>query len=313
MKLPISILFILCLTVGNFQYSFSQEYDIEDVSYVEDVSSPKAIATAMLDLISGEKGRARNFDRLRYIFADHGTLSTISTQGDESRMISFTVEEFIERVGPQYAKTGFYENEIGLVVNEFNGSAQMMQSYEWTIPDTDQSQRGVNNYQLFKKDGRWFIHHMVWSSETEDEMIPDQYLYADQQSKKMAKVTGIGGVFFACKDPKAQAKWYEEHLGIQSEDWGGTAFKWHPIDDKETVATTTWGPFKRNNDYFKPGKKSHMINYRVDNLDELLSNLKKAGIEQVGDIDSFEYGRFAWIMDPEGNKIELWEPIDGIF
>ncbi|MBX2845183.1 MAG: VOC family protein [Saprospiraceae bacterium] len=127
------------------------------------------------------------------------------------------------------------------------------------------------------------------------------------------KVTGLGGIFFKCTDIEKQRAWYTQHLGIETQSWGGGIFKWHTLEDKETVATTTWGPFKADTEYFNPSNKEYMFNYRVDDLDALLAKLKAAGVEIVGEVEEYEYGKFGWIMDPEGNKIELWEPIDGIF
>lgn len=127
------------------------------------------------------------------------------------------------------------------------------------------------------------------------------------------KVTGFGGVFFKCDDIQKQRDWYAKHLGIEPENWGGKAFKWHPLNDPGTVATTSWSPFKKDTEYFGPSKKDFMINYRVENLLDLLKDLKANGVQVVGEVEEYEYGKFGWIMDPEGNKIELWEPIDGIF
>ena len=125
----------------------------------------------------------------------------------------------------------------------------------------------------------------------------------------MKRVTGLGGVFFKCEDPKAQQEWYGKHLGIEAEG-GYTMFVWRQKDDPEQVGTTTWSTFKNDTDYFEPSKKDYMFNYRVENLPELLKTLKEEGVEIVGEMQEFSYGKFAWIMDPEGNKIELWEPVD---
>ena len=107
-------------------------------------------------------------------------------------------------------------------------------------------------------------------------------------------------------------EWYGKHLGIETDQYGGL-FKWRDHDDKEKVCTTVWSPFTKESDYFQPSQKEFMFNYRVENLVELLEQLKKEGVEVVGEIEEFEYGKFGWIMDPEGRKIELWEPIDAPF
>ena len=121
----------------------------------------------------------------------------------------------------------------------------------------------------------------------------------------MEQVTGIGGVFFKVKDPKAMAAWYKKNLGIQSKG-GFTEFSWRDKDHPDVLGKTVWAIFPTNTKYFGP-TSSLMINYRVANLDRMLEQLRSSGvkIEKVQDSD---FGRFAWIMDPEGNRIELWEP-----
>lgn len=123
------------------------------------------------------------------------------------------------------------------------------------------------------------------------------------------RVTGIGGIFFKSTDPEKTRQWYAKHLGIPAQEYGAV-FTWRDKDDKEKECSTVWNPFKQETKYFSPSDKSFMINYRVENLEELLKVLKEEGVEQVGEMQAFEYGKFAWIMDCEGTKIELWEPID---
>lgn len=124
----------------------------------------------------------------------------------------------------------------------------------------------------------------------------------------MAKVTAIGGVFFLAKDPKALAAWYEKHLGMQLADFGGAILKW-PDDKAEDRGLTVWHVAERTSAWFAPSESPFMINYRVDDLDALLAQLKAAGVEIVGGPESHENGKLAWIMDPERNKVELWEPM----
>ena len=125
----------------------------------------------------------------------------------------------------------------------------------------------------------------------------------------MARVTGIGGVFFeSTNDNKALVAWYQKHLGITLEPWGGVVFRW-PDDTAEDKGLTVWHVAEKDTKWFSPSHSSFMINYRVDNLVELLAQLKDAGVEVVSGPDSAENGKFAWIMDPDGNKIELWEPM----
>ena len=126
----------------------------------------------------------------------------------------------------------------------------------------------------------------------------------------MARVTGIGGVFLKCKgDSAALSAWYQEHLGLQLEDWGGAILKW-PDDPAQDGGMTVWNLADRDSEWFSPSASSFMINYRVDDLDELLAQLGAAGVEVVGGPESHENGKFAWIMDPDGNKVELWEPME---
>jgi len=124
----------------------------------------------------------------------------------------------------------------------------------------------------------------------------------------MARVTGIGGIFFKARDPEGLREWYHTHLGIDVQEWGGTVFFWNQPDQTEKSGSTTWSIFPASTNYFDPGSASFMINYRVENLDAVLHALRGEGC-QVGDkIEESEYGKFGWVIDPEGNKIELWQP-----
>lgn len=122
----------------------------------------------------------------------------------------------------------------------------------------------------------------------------------------MKRVTGIGGVFFKSQDPEKLYNWYEQHLGIKREH-GAVAFEWKELGS-DVTGQTVWSLFPRATKYFDPSHASFMINYRVDDLDTLLTVLKQEGVEVDDRREDGEYGRFAWIMDPEGNRIELWEP-----
>jgi predicted enzyme related to lactoylglutathione lyase len=125
----------------------------------------------------------------------------------------------------------------------------------------------------------------------------------------MKRVTGIGGLFFKCKDPEKVKQWYKEHLGLPVNEWGAT-FDWRDKEKPDQICYTAWSPFPPDTKYFSPSEKEFMFNYRVENLEELLKVLVKEGVEIVGEVEEYEYGKFGWIMDPEGNKIELWEPVD---
>ena len=124
----------------------------------------------------------------------------------------------------------------------------------------------------------------------------------------MAKVTGIGGVFFKSRGNNAAlAAWYRDNLGLALEDFGGAILRW-PDDTAEDRGLTVWHVAEKDSEWFSPGSAPFMINYRVDDLDGMLAQLRAAGVEIVGGPESHENGRFAWILDPDGNKVELWEP-----
>jgi len=125
----------------------------------------------------------------------------------------------------------------------------------------------------------------------------------------MAKVTGIGGVFFkSTADHKALAAWYARHLGLAIEEWGGAILKW-PDDKADDRGITVWHVADKGSEWFSPSTASFMVNYRVDDLDEMLAQLRRDGVEIVKGPEADENGRFAWIMDPDGNKVELWQPM----
>lgn len=124
------------------------------------------------------------------------------------------------------------------------------------------------------------------------------------------RVTGLGGFFFKTKNPDKIKEWYKTHLGLNTDQYGCT-FWWKDAEGKD--CSTQWSPFAEDTTYFQPSEKSFMMNYRVENLKELLKVLKKEGVTIVGKIEEYDYGKFGWILDPEGNKIELWEPKDAAF
>jgi predicted enzyme related to lactoylglutathione lyase len=124
----------------------------------------------------------------------------------------------------------------------------------------------------------------------------------------MKKVTGIGGIFFKCQDSNAVNEWYEKHLGLKTSPYG-TTFEWRYEDDPEKKGMTLWTAFKGDTKYFDPSKKEFMINYRVDNLEALVEELKKENVTILDEIAVYDYGKFIHIEDIEGNKIELWEPL----
>jgi predicted enzyme related to lactoylglutathione lyase len=123
----------------------------------------------------------------------------------------------------------------------------------------------------------------------------------------MARVTGIGGVFFKARDHKGLTAWYEKHLGLKIEEWGGSILKW-PEDTASDKGLTVWNLAEQEGSWFSPSRSSFMINYRIDDMEGMLRQLAAAGIAIVKGPEQAENGKFAWILDPEGNKVELWEP-----
>lgn len=125
------------------------------------------------------------------------------------------------------------------------------------------------------------------------------------------KVTGIGGIFFKCQDPKKVKEWYAKHLGLKTDEYG-SMFEFREADNDEK-AYLQWSPFEENTNYFEPSQKQFMINYRVVDIENLVLELKNEGVTILDDIATYDYGKFVHILDPEGNKIELWEPVDSAF
>ncbi|MGA9333941.1 MAG: hypothetical protein WBV39_06655 [Rudaea sp.] len=138
------------------------------------------------------------------------------------------------------------------------------------------------------------IHHPVQRSEVQ-----------------MKRVTGIGGIFFKAKDAPALQAWYKKHLGIDVQEWGGTAFPWTDAQGAPTSGSTIWSIGSTQGDQFAPSAASFMINYRVEDLHGIVKLLKEEGCNVLEKIDESEYGKFAWVIDPEGNKVELWQPPAG--
>jgi predicted enzyme related to lactoylglutathione lyase len=136
-------------------------------------------------------------------------------------------------------------------------------------------------------------------------------LIMEKQSneKEYKKATGIGGIFFKCKDPKKMREWYHTNLGLNTNNYGAV-FEWWQGADSSKKGFTQWSPFNEKTKYFEPSTKDFMVNYRVENLETLVGELKKNGVTVVDTIQTVEYGKFVHILDPEGNKAELWEPND---
>lgn len=160
-------------------------------------------------------------------------------------------------------------------------------------------------------------HIAGWTFESQQRLaqvivnkIKEMYFGVAPVIEEENRVTGIGGVFFKASNPKELVAWYGKHLGLKTDDYGCT-FWWKDKNGKD--CSTQWSPFAENTTYFQPSEKQFMQNFRVDHLEVLLKKLAAEGVTIVGEIESYDYGKFGWILDLEGNKIELWEPIDSVF
>jgi predicted enzyme related to lactoylglutathione lyase len=148
-----------------------------------------------------------------------------------------------------------------------------------------------------------FFWKTIFTKQTNNTIIIKQ----TDNNMTIKKVTGIGGIFFKCKDPNKIKEWYKTHLGFDTNQYG-TSFEWRETADSAKKGSTQWSPFSESENYFVPSVKDFMINYRVENLVGLVEQLKKEGVTIIDSIETYEYGKFVHIMDIEGNKIELWEP-----
>lgn len=145
--------------------------------------------------------------------------------------------------------------------------------------------------------------------------MAEQKMQSDEpvsQQDTTPKVTGIGGIFFFSDNPEKIKEWYSENLGLEVNQWG-SSFEFRNANRPDEINYLQWSPFKQGSEYFSPSKKEFMINYRVQNIEGLVNNLKKNGVTILDSIESYDYGKFVHIMDAEGNKIELWEPVDSVF
>ena len=156
----------------------------------------------------------------------------------------------------------------------------------------------------------WTFESQVRLAQVIIDKIKEKYFGLEANTVEEKRVTGIGGVFFKAANPKELVAWYGKYLGLKTDEYGST-FWWK--DKNGNDCSTQWSPFKEDTTYFKPSEKQFMQNFRVANLEVLLQKLAQEGITIVGEMESYDYGKFGWILDPEGNKIELWEPIDSVF
>lgn len=140
----------------------------------------------------------------------------------------------------------------------------------------------------------------------EKESTPNQEISLSNDA--IPKVTGIGGIFFYADNPKETNEWYTKNLGIEINDWGSSSFESRNMDRPDEINSLQWKSFKKKDEHFSPSKKGFMINYQVQNIEELVTKLKENGVTILDSIETYDYGKFIHIMDNEGNKIELWEP-----
>jgi predicted enzyme related to lactoylglutathione lyase len=164
----------------------------------------------------------------------------------------------------------------------------------------------------------WKSEHPISNTKPETEDNPETSNAAKVTQKEIVmndttpKVTGIGGIFFRSKNPKAAREWYGKHLGLAVNEYG-SQFEFRNAHRPDEINYLAWSPFEEKTDYFAPSEKEFMINYRVQNIEGLVKILKDNGVTIVDSIEEYDYGKFVHIMDPEGNKIELWEPVDTVF
>lgn len=156
----------------------------------------------------------------------------------------------------------------------------------------------------------WFFVSCEQKQSTEENQTDKSAPMADNDT--LGRVTGIGGIFFKSKDPKAQREWYQQNLGLVTNEYG-SLFEFREGANPEQKGYLQWSPFDEKTNYFAPSEREFMINYRVKNMEALLKQLEAAGVTICDSIEEYEYGKFVHIMDPEGNKIELWEPVDESF
>ncbi len=159
---------------------------------------------------------------------------------------------------------------------------------------------------------RFQDHNLLVATVSDGEKSGRSIEFKFHRIMKSKKVTGIGGIFFKSNNPEAMRDWYRDHLGLATNEYG-SLFEFRLADEPERKGYLQWSPFSENTTYFQPSQKEFMINYRVENLEQLVEELRAAGVTILDSIEVYEYGKFVHILDPENNKIELWEPIESIF
>ena len=198
----------------------------------------------------------------------------------------------------------------GLDVLEYEKLSFETLSQNTVLPEAFQYLLKANNVILTPHIAGWTVESHQRLAQVIVDKIKGFYFGPAKEEIKEKRVTGIGGIFFKSKNPKELVSWYAKYLGLKTDEYGST-FWWK--DKNGNDCSTQWSPFANDTTYFQPSEKSFMQNFRVHNLEKLLQILSTEGITIIGEMETYDYGKFGWILDPEGNKIELWEPIDSAF
>lgn len=204
------------------------------------------------------------------------------------------------------ALSGYADRSLSELTTEIDELRRANISMFRGFSDEAWSRRGTANaVEVSARALAWILagheaHHLA--------ILRERYLASLATPQNEHRVTGIGGVFFKARDAKSLRAWYQQHLGIKVEDYGGAVFSWREAEAPERSGETVWSIFTADTDYLEPGNASFMINYRVAELRPFLDKLRGAGVHVIEKVEESEFGKFGWVLDPEGNKIELWEP-----
>lgn len=263
---------------------------------------------------------ARDWEKFAGHFWEGATLTTVwqPPGEDAERVVVTSVPEFVAQApqGPG-SKPIFEEQMTDAQVRVSGTLAQAWAHYHARFgePGAVAEWAGIDAFTLMKHGGQWKIVALAYAADQEEGGSGSP---AADARTKMERVTGLGGVFFKAKDPQRLRAWYRKHLGIGAGRQGSrtfpgetVVFEWREKDEPERVGYTVWGPFPTDTKYFDPSPAPFMFNYRVADLDRLLHQLRREGVQVEDRIQEYEYGRFGWIIDPEGNRVELWEPTNG--
>jgi len=235
------------------------------------------------------------------------------SESGEGMILESAVLQVRAGMGPDFEQAFAQASKIlsastGYVSHELQRCLEVQDQYlllVWwrRLEDHTVGFRGSPEYQQWRR----LLHHFY-----DPFPIVEHYAlaYPSPVSGAAPRVTGLGGVFFKARDPDALRAWYQRHLGFLLRTDGAVVFRWRELDRTAATGETVWNPFSADTSYFDPGTAPFMLNYRVADLDALLARLRAEGVAVDGKTRQDAYGRFAWILDPEGNRIELWEPSD---